>query len=202
MADPKRRKELIKKSADYHRNRKATNQDYAAKSKARANRYHEKRKHDPEYVAKIRERAFRQYYLLKNDSDRYAAYLAKNREYRRNRKLTDPNFAIKSHLRSRLSDMVRDGRCSKESSALALTGVTIEELRLHIERKFKRGMSWKNYGAVWHIDHIIPCSKFDLTDPRQQAICFNYLNLRPLWARENLRKNNRILEDSQLPLGI
>ena len=63
-------------------------------------------------------------------------------------------------------------------------------------------MSWKNYGKAWHIDHIIPCAKFDLTDPRQQLICFNYLNLRPCFAQENIQKGKKILVPSQMPLGI
>lgn len=202
MSDPERRKQLSQITAEYHRRKRTMDPDYAAKSKARANRYHEKRKHDPEYVAKIRERAFREYQLLKSDPGRYTAYLAKNREHRRNRKLTDPDFAIRCHLRARLSDLVRHGRCKRMKSAVDLTGTTITELRIHLEEQFKRGMSWTNYGKGWHIDHIIPCSEFDLTDPRQQAVCFNYLNLRPCWAKENMRKSNRILEDSQLPLGI
>lgn len=202
MSNPERRKEMSAKCVAYHRQRKREDANYAAKSKARTRRYYNKAKQDPERTEKMREQSRRQYHERKKDPQRYEAYLAKQRKYRRLRKQNDPNFAIKSHLRSRLSDMVRVSRCSKDCSALALTGATIEELRLHIERMFKRGMSWRNYGAVWHIDHIIPCSKFDLTDPRQRAICFNYLNLRPCWATENMRKSNRILEDSQLPLGI
>jgi hypothetical protein len=52
-------------------------------------------------------------------------------------------------------------------------------------------MSWKNYGK-WHIDHIRPCSSFDLSDPQQQRTCFNYSNLQPLWAKDNLNKSNKL----------
>jgi hypothetical protein len=48
-------------------------------------------------------------------------------------------------------------------------------------------MNWQNYGQ-WHIDHIRPCASFDLKDPIEQAKCFNYTNLQPLWAKENLSK--------------
>lgn len=44
----------------------------------------------------------------------------------------------------------------------------------------------------WHVDHIIPCSSFDLTDIKQQKICFHYTNLQPLWAIDNLKKSNKI----------
>lgn len=41
---------------------------------------------------------------------------------------------------------------------------------------------------MWHIDHIKPISKFDLTNIEEQKKCFNYKNLQPLWSKENLKK--------------
>lgn len=49
-------------------------------------------------------------------------------------------------------------------------------------------MTWKNHGLVWHIDHIKPCAKFDLTDSEQQRACFHYTNLQALPVLENLKK--------------
>lgn len=49
-------------------------------------------------------------------------------------------------------------------------------------------MSWDNYGD-WHIDHRKPCSLFDLSKKSEQLKCFNYTNLQPLWAIDNLRKS-------------
>ena len=43
----------------------------------------------------------------------------------------------------------------------------------------------------WHIDHIIPCDWFDMNKPEEQAICFHWSNLQPLWADENLEKKAR-----------
>jgi len=65
------------------------------------------------------------------------------------------------------------------------------ELRLHLERQFKDGISWDNYGE-WHIDHIRPCAKFDLSKPEEQRACFHYTNLQPLWEKENVSKGARI----------
>jgi 5-methylcytosine-specific restriction endonuclease McrA len=53
-------------------------------------------------------------------------------------------------------------------------------------------MSWANR-KDWHIDHIIPLSRFKFTssiDPEFQA-AWALSNLRPLWAKENLVKNKK-----------
>ena len=50
-------------------------------------------------------------------------------------------------------------------------------------------MSWDNYGT-WHIDHILPLSKFDLSKREDFLIACNYKNLQPLWADENIRKSD------------
>jgi len=58
-----------------------------------------------------------------------------------------------------------------------------------MERLFQDGMSWGNHGE-WHVDHIIPVSemvRLGVTCPKK----INALsNLRPVWAEDNLRKND------------
>lgn len=66
-------------------------------------------------------------------------------------------------------------------------GCTPAQLRTHLERQFLRGMSWANR-TDWHIDHIRPLASFDLTDPDQIKTACHFTNLRPIWAKDNLRK--------------
>ncbi len=55
-------------------------------------------------------------------------------------------------------------------------------------------MTWNNYGYDgWHLDHVIPCSSFNLTAVEQQKKCFHYTNLQPLWAHENYSKGIKII---------
>ncbi len=103
------------------------------------------------------------------------------------RKCTDPGFRICKNLRSRVGDAIRNGQ--KAGSAVRDLGCTVEELKKHLESRFRPGMTWENWSPTgWHIDHIKPLASFDLTDRAQflQACC--YTNLQPLWAEDNLKK--------------
>ncbi len=90
------------------------------------------------------------------------------------------------NMRTRLSGALK--RNPKSDRTMTLIGCTVEELRAWLQRQWKRGMTWDNLGS-WHIDHVIPCYYFDLSNPYQQRTCFHFHNLQPLWARENLQKH-------------
>lgn len=77
----------------------------------------------------------------------------------------------------------------KAATTMELVGCSADDLRAHLERQFTDGMTWGNYGD-WHVDHVRPCSSFELTDPAQQRECFHWSNLQPLWAPDNLSKGS------------
>jgi len=52
----------------------------------------------------------------------------------------------------------------------------------------------ENRGSVWHIDHVIPLSHFNLDNENEQTIAFNWRNTMPLASKENLSKNNKIIK--------
>ena len=112
------------------------------------------------------------------------------RKYRKNRRERDPMFKVLSNLRTRIHEVLTAKHIVKEATTKKLTGCTLEYLKNYLEKKFKDGMSWDNYGQ-WHIDHIRPCASFNLLDPIEQKICFHYTNLQPLWAEDNLKKSNK-----------
>lgn len=102
------------------------------------------------------------------------------------RRLQDPHNRIAHTVRVRIGNAIRSGH--KTLKSIELTGCSLQDLKVYIEAKFDNGMTWKNFGK-WHIDHIKPCSKFDLTKADQQKECFNFRNLQPLWAKDNLKKH-------------
>jgi hypothetical protein len=106
----------------------------------------------------------------------------------------EPSYRLKVLLRRRIADCIKRNKMSKDLHTMELLGTDIETARIHLENQFKENMSWDNHGNYgWHIDHIIPCSSFDLTDIEQQKKCFHYTNLQPLWWWDNLSKGSKIL---------
>lgn len=87
--------------------------------------------------------------------------------------------------------------------AQEMTGCTREHFRSHIEAQFTRGMSWDNYGKKWQLDHIAPCSKFNLRDPFEVRKCFHFSNYRPLGRHDNAVKHDRIIpHQPEIPLSF
>jgi hypothetical protein len=79
----------------------------------------------------------------------------------------------------------------KSGSAIRDLGCTVEELKKHLETHFQPGMTWDNYGE-WHVDHKIPLSSFDLSNPVEFKKSCHYTNLQPLWALDNIRKSDTL----------
>lgn len=109
--------------------------------------------------------------------------------YQKNKYKQDKNYRIGKLLRTRIYCAIRNNQ--KSDHTLELLGCSLDELKVHLEQQFEPGMTWNNLGndkRNWQIDHIIPCAKFDFSNPIHQRICFNYRNLQPLWAEENNKK--------------
>jgi hypothetical protein len=106
-------------------------------------------------------------------------------KYEKERFKIDPNYKLIKYTRNRIKSVLKG--IYKSKSTIKLLGCSIEECWQHLESKFQPGMTRENHG-LWHVDHIRPCISFNLTDPEQQAICFHYTNLQPLWAEDNLKK--------------
>jgi hypothetical protein len=124
--------------------------------------------------------------IKKTDKFYYKIHKKEINLKRKLRRERDLNFKLRHYLSSRIWWALK--RNVKTTVTLNLIGCTISQLKQHLEKQFKPGMSWSNYGK-WHIDHIRPCASFDLSKPDKQKQCFHYTNLQPLWAKDNLKKN-------------
>lgn len=138
---------------------------------------------------------------IPSESQKQKYYKNRNKEARKRSVLKyyqisvqKPAFRILQSLRSRLYKAVKSQGSTHKLHTLDILGCSIETLKKHLESLWFIGMSWENYGQ-WHIDHIKPCSSFDLINPEEQKKCFNYTNLQPLWKKNNLKKWAKYEED-------
>lgn len=118
-------------------------------------------------------------------------------EYKLKKRKEDINYKIVCNLRTRINNAIKNNY--KSGKTIELLGCSIKKLKQHLEKQFKPGMSWDNYGRGWNgkkewqVDHINPCASFDLSKPSEQKKCFHYTNLQPLWAEENFKKGGKLL---------
>jgi hypothetical protein len=102
----------------------------------------------------------------------------------------DPIEKFKRIVRGRIHSALYRGKGKSKNTIKYLGACSKDYLEwiLHNDKNY----TLENRGKVWHIDHVIPVSLFDLDDEEQQTIAFNWRNTMPLDAKENLQKHNRI----------
>lgn len=113
--------------------------------------------------------------------------------YVKNRRITDPIYAMSCRLRSRLALAFKANGYKKQSTTEKMLGCSFAKFKRHIESQFTKGMNWDNR-ADWHLDHILPLSCAKTIEGLEKLS--HYSNIRPLWAKDNLVKSdNLVLSD-------
>jgi len=113
-------------------------------------------------------------------------------KYVREKHQNDPQYKLNDNFSGAIYKALRDDKNGYHWENLV--PYNLEDLKEHLENQFEDGMTWDNYGD-WHIDHIIPKSHFDFTDPEDEEFqeCWALENLQPLWAEENLKKSDKLI---------
>jgi len=180
--------------ATYYQRNKAKRKEYIAINKEKII----KRK-KLNYIKNKEDRNKKSRHRYNNNREARRQYLIKNRdktakthnEYIKNRKKNDINFKLTVVVRSRISNALNGN--FKSGSSIGDLGCSVEYFRHYIEGKFLPGMTWDNYGLYgWHLDHIIPLASFNLSNREEFLKACHYTNYQPLWAIDNLRKNDKI----------
>lgn len=165
-AENKRRKRKYENDEQYRlKQLKRSNQKYHSLSKSEKKERQEKQKNS-------------------RDPQAHKTYM---REYAARKNKEDIDYRLAGTLRARIRAAIKSNSGRKAGKTTELIGCSIQELKQHLEKQFDERMSWDNYGD-WHIDHIRPIASFKNlgTDEAIQKVCFNYQNLQPLWASENM----------------
>lgn len=84
---------------------------------------------------------------------------------------------------------------SKTKEAKDILGIDIHLFQDWI--KYNCELDSLNYNEknIWHIDHIIPCKNFRITEENieESKACFHWTNMMPLIARTNISKQDKII---------
>jgi hypothetical protein len=116
----------------------------------------------------------------------------KRSAYARKRYAEDENHRILTNYRNRVRTFVKNGSKYGKEDYEKLLGCSHETFKKWIESNMLAGMNWENYGSLWHIDHTIPCSLFDLTIHENITKCFHWTNTSPMIGDENLTKSDKL----------
>lgn len=157
----------------------------------RRNAASDRRKSNPERVKEIRRNSRNKHAEKSRESKKKWAEENKDhiRKYKREKYKNDPIYKMQLVCRQMVKRMFKSTGIKKCYKTQEVLGYNAKDLKLHIEKQFKEGMTWDNYGE-WHIDHIIPISS---AKSLYDGIRLSQLeNLQPLWAEENILKGDKL----------
>lgn len=156
------------------------------------------RKNNPEKVSK----SYKAYYQKNKDNlveykkGWYQENKSRINEHVKYRRKTDTSFRIAQIVRGSLERTLRATKGGKYAGTFELLEYTVDEFKTSVESKFLDGMCWENHGDAWHVDHIIPISRYitdyGVTDP---SVINELGNLTPMWSEDNLSKNSKTLRE-------
>ncbi|HUS49497.1 MAG TPA: hypothetical protein VMZ91_04995 [Candidatus Paceibacterota bacterium] len=175
-----------KRKSSYQRNKERDNRVsrlYKKNHRNEINKYKKKYRWDNIEREREKERKY-----LNKHRKKISANIVKRRKESLTRKISHSmSSSVLSSLK--FKGISKNGRHWEN-----IVGWTKEDLKKHIENLFREGMNWDNYGE-WHIDHIIPKAffKFKNTNDVEFKMCWRLDNLQPLWAKDNVSKQSKIV---------
>ena len=81
---------------------------------------------------------------------------------------------------------------------ISITDCSTYFLILWFEFQFDEKMNWRNYGSYFQIDHVKPCSLFNIEDDNDRRLMNHWSNLSPLEKHENITKSNKYNNEIEL----
>ena len=137
-----------------------------------------------------------EYIGLNNKQCRYCDIIKDKSRFRVNRlkcidcERDEPKEKFKRYVRTRIYNCLLK---RKSRSSIEYLGCSTDDYISWI-MNYNSVYNLDNYGKVWHIDHVIPISKFNLDNLDEQLLAFNWRNTMPLSCQENLKKGNKIIK--------
>lgn len=186
----------VKQKQYAERNRekiRAHNKNSAEKHKEKRKQYAKDNYEHIKEVRKLREKELKAYQKKWRENNKEKIN-KQAKERQRNKRKNDPQYRLNSRMSTSINQSLRIFNLSKSKCGWQkAVGYTLKQLVEHLESQFDKNMNWDNYGSYWHIDHIKPKSLFifESLEDKQFKECWSLSNLRPLEAKENIRKGNK-----------
>jgi hypothetical protein len=174
--------DYMKEYAQTEKRKEYEKQYYQKNREIYIKRKQEWRKNNPEKDKEERKK------YVENNKEKVNKY---HSEWKKNKRINDDEYKLKENasrrIRYELNTLLKGKKTKRTYEYL---GCSIDELKKYLETQFTGNMSWDNYGKVWHVDHIIPCASWNLSDEFENNCCWNFRNLQPLYASENQSKKD------------
>ncbi len=132
---------------------------------------------------------------LDNKKCKYCEEIKHKDRFRHNRlkcrdcERDEPLEKLKRIIRSRIFASLK----TKSKHTVEYLGCTVNNYIKWLQCN-NNNYTLENRGKEWHIDHVIPLSKFNLENEEEQLVAFNWRNTMALSPTENLQKNNKIIQ--------
>lgn len=192
----KNKERILKRCNEYVKNNiekvKACGKIYRDKNKEKISEY--SKIYAKNNRKKVKTRADNYYKTHKKERAEYRKSNQKRQNtWAKDKRKKDPKFKLRCYMSRSIACALKNNNKGGKSW-LELVPYTLNQLKKHLEKQFIKGMSWENYGPVWHLDHKIPLSVFNFTKPEHDDFqrCWALKNLQPLLAEDNLKKNAKL----------
>jgi len=102
---------------------------------------------------------------------------------------TNPAFKFKRTQRNRIVKKIKN----KNKTTIQYLGCNSQDFESWLKFNSQE-FTIENHSTIWHIDHVIPLSRFNLDNEEEQLIAFNWRNTTPMYCSKNLEKGNKIIK--------
>ena len=95
-------------------------------------------------------------------------------------------------MRIRLYIAYKAQKVMKTNKTFGLHGCSLEFFQKWIFHQLYGEMTLEKYGTIWCLDHCYPLSETNLSDKNEINKSTNWINLRPMYIKDDISKGSKI----------
>ena len=116
----------------------------------------------------------------------------KRNEYYKNRREKDLDIKLAHNIRVRTNKVFKSQNVRKTNKTFDLLECSHSFFQSRVIHQLYGTMTLENYGSVWQIDHWLAIESFNLLDEKEMRRCFNWINLKLMYVKDNIIKGDEI----------